>query len=212
MFTTDLWWPILGSYFVCSCTTSLFLYSGHVRRPLLLVTLGYPGSGKTHFSERLAKKDGMVHLSSDEIRARMFEKPTFSIKEHKTVFDFRDFIAGELIEAGGSIICDSNFNFKRHRARMRGIAKRHGAQFAILWVRTHEATALKRVAKRVRFVSRGKKYLHRPLDEEVFNRLRDEIEHPTKSEPVIVVDGHKSFAIQYAQYKKQLRQIQRTKK
>lgn len=177
------------------------------KRPLLLVTLGYPGSGKTHFSERLGKEDAMVHLSSDEIRARMFPSPTYSLEEHKAVFDFRDFIAGELLEAGGGVICDSNFNFKRHRSRMHGIAKRKGAQFVILWVRTHEELARKRVIRRVRYVSRGKKYLHRPLEEEVFTRLRDEIEHPTKGEPVIQVDGHKPFAVQYAQYKKQLRQI-----
>jgi hypothetical protein len=90
---------------------------------------------------------------------------------------------------------------------MRGIAKRHGALCVILWVRTHEDVARKRVIKRVRFLARGKRYLHRPLDEEVFKRLRDEIEHPTRTEPVMQVDGHKPFAVQYAQYQKQLRGI-----
>ena len=176
-------------------------------RPLLLVTLGHPGSGKTHFSERLAMKDDMVHLSSDELRARMYDSPSYEPEEHRLVFATQDALAEKILKVGLSVICDANYNFVRHRTRMRRIAKRCHADCIVIWIQTHEDTALKRIANRLRYVVRGRKYLHRPLDVTIFKRLQEELEHPRKHERVIVIDGHKPFNVQYAQYKKQLRGI-----
>lgn len=181
-----------------------------MRKPIIVVTLGYPGSGKTHFSERLAKKDGFFHLSSDELRARMFVNPTYSIQEHQEVFAFCDFLAKRLLEKGVSVIYDANFNFSRHRARVRRLVTSRAALSVIAWIRTHEETALRRVKNRVRYTGRGKRFLHRPLDETLFRRLQHEIEHPKKSEPVVVIDGHVSFSVQYKQFAAQLSKILKT--
>lgn len=41
-------------------------------KPLLIVFLGFPGSGKTYFARHLAEKIGAVTLNTDALRVSMF--------------------------------------------------------------------------------------------------------------------------------------------
>ncbi len=59
-----------------------------LKKKILITTFGYPGSGKTYFSERLAKEFNLFHLNSDKIRSEIFIKPNYSDEEHKAVLRF----------------------------------------------------------------------------------------------------------------------------
>jgi len=66
------------------------------KKPMILATLGHPGSGKTYFSERLAEERGYFHLSADKLRLMMFEKPTYKKEEHLKLYGFIDGLVFEL--------------------------------------------------------------------------------------------------------------------
>lgn len=169
-------------------------------KPLLIATFGYPGSGKTYFSERLAKEANFFHLAVDKIRLAMFEKPKYTKEEHKAVFQFMDSLAEELLKKGISVIYDANFNFRKNRIEMQKLARRAKATYRLVWVKTNEKKALKRLGQRAKLKNLKRKKLYRPIDIKIFRKLQNEMEIPVKTEPVIHIDGHTNFLKQLEQF------------
>ncbi len=174
-------------------------------KAVLIGTLGHPGSGKSYFSERLAKKADFFHLSVDKVRHALFEKPTYTKEEHEAVYRLVDYLAEELLRKNINVIYDANFSFKRSREKLKHIAKKFHTKHYVVWIQTNEDVALKRIERRSRYKQKDKKLLYRPISLEVFNKLKSEIELPTKGEPIIIIDGHKSFSDQFKVLKKKLK-------
>lgn len=175
-----------------------------MKKPLLLVTLGYPGSGKTYFSERLAKEYHLFHLNGDRIRLAMFENPSYSREEHDMVYAFADYLAETFLKHGVSVIYDANFNFRKSRAKARRIAQKTRAAYRLIWVKTSESKAIERFNKRARLKTLRKKEIYRPIDLNNFKELRDEIQPPGKREPYIEINGHQVFKQQILSFHRQL--------
>jgi len=172
-------------------------------RPYLIATMGYPGSGKTHFSENLALREGFVHLNADRERFRLFKKPQYTKKEHLALSEAMDRTAEELLRQSKSVIYDVNFNKRIHRDRVRGIAERTDAEYLLVHVVTSESVALERLKVRGKNGSQDSE-LYRPIDLEIFHRMKGQVEVPDESEPVIKLDGGASFEKQLAQFKESL--------
>lgn len=168
-------------------------------KPTLYVTLGFPGSGKTHFSERLSRKLGCFHLNSDRVRHEMFPKPTFAKGEHAKVFNLMDYIAGELLARGISVIYDSNNTTHFFRNRLQRLAKNHKAKYLLVHIQTPTEVALKRIGDRHKKVRGIKKVYYKKIGPEVLHGIKNEIEPPTKTEPSVIIDGTKPFKTQYEQ-------------
>lgn len=165
----------------------------YMKKPILIATFGFPGSGKTYFSERLSKRNSFMHLSSDRVRLMMFENPKYTKEEHRLVFRFMDYLAKEFLQHGVSVIYDANFNFRENRQRIRNLAKKVGAGYSLVWIKTDENKALKRTEKRALIKDSKKKQIYRPISKKNFEDLKNEMEMPTKSESFIEIDGHASF-------------------
>ena len=154
-------------------------------KPTLFVTIGAPGSGKSYLAERLCKEYGLFHLRSDEIRKYIFPNPAYSPEENIRLFSLLDFLAEKLIATGVGIIYDANFTLRAYRMKLQKIAKKYKTKYAVLWIQTPLAIAIKR-AKTRKYHQVGKK---------VVMGLHNEIELP-KNEPVIVIDGTKPYRVQ----------------
>ncbi len=176
-----------------------------MKRPILLGTFGHPGSGKTYFSERLAKKEKLFHLSADRIRLKMFKNPKYTLEEHKIVFAFMNYLAEEFLKHGVSVIYDANFNLRKHRQKLNSLAKKANAEYKLVWVKTSDEKAMSRIKKRSKLKNTKKKELYRPIDLKVFKLLKEEMQNPTVKEKVIEINGGISFSKQFESYKKQLR-------
>ncbi|HEY4504450.1 MAG TPA: ATP-binding protein [Candidatus Paceibacterota bacterium] len=153
----------------------------------LFVTMGIPGSGKSYFAERFCKEYGLVHLRSDEIRKLIFAKPTFSREENLGLFSLIDFFVDTLLLRGVGVVYDSNFSLKKRRVRLLKMAKMRKATFAIFWVKTPIDVAIRRAKSRA----------FHPISERVVKLMDSEIEVP-KGEPVVEIDGTKSYKEQKA--------------
>lgn len=171
-----------------------------MKKPVLITTLGYPGSGKTYFAEHLSKEKGFFHINADKVRHTIFENPQFTLEETQCVVRLMEIITEDLLKMGVSVIYDANNNFKIRRKRLEKIGKKCGAQYWLLWIQTDISIAEKRIVKRSS--SKRKNLLYPPLAIEILHKLKDQIEPPTASEPVIVVDGRLPFAKQFAVLKK----------
>jgi predicted kinase len=162
------------------------------RKVFLVATLGYPGSGKTYFSERFAKNHSFFHLNSDIIRLTMFPEPTYNPFESGVVFRMMDFLAGAFLSSGVSVIYDANSTLRIYRKRLQQIAKKRGACYLLLRFKTPLPVALKRLKKRRALKSESKKRYYRPIDDKVLFDIKGEMEEP-RNEHFIIVDGESPY-------------------
>jgi len=172
-------------------------------RPTLIATMGYPGSGKTHFSENLALREGFVHLNADRERFRLFKKPQYTKAEHLALSQAMDKAAEEFLLQGKSVIYDVNFSRRIHRERVRAIAEKVNAKYRLVHLITSEPVALRRLKVRGKDTSQDSE-LYRPIDLEIFHRMKNQVEEPDASEAAIRIEGEASFEEQLAQFKESL--------
>lgn len=156
--------------------------------------MGFPGSGKTYFSSRYAKQEGLFHLNSDRMRLEMFDHPTYQPEEHRQVFRVMDYVAEELLSQKMSVMYDANLNKVIHRQKARDLANTCGAEVILLWFKTPVEVALERIARR----GDGQDKYYRKVSPEVLYRMKDQLEEP-QDEPHIVIDGTADYDTQYKQ-------------
>jgi len=174
------------------------------KKPLLVITLGYPGSGKTYFSERLAKEFNLFHINSDKIRYEIFSNPTFSKEEHYVVFSFIDWLTQELLRKGVSVVVDANHNKYINRVKFLKFASKLKAQHVLVHIKTPVDVAEKRLIKRRNIKNAEKKKYYRPLELSVLHTLKNEIEYPDIKETVLEIDGLEPYRKQVVIFKKWL--------
>ncbi len=167
-----------------------------MKKPILLVTFGFPGSGKSYFSERLSKEKGFFHINSDVIRFTYSKQPTFTKEEHEGVFALMDLITEKLLRSGINVVYDCNTNFRSDRKKLEKIAKKAGANYHLVWIQTDVPVAEKRLIERTKLKGTKRKLLYRPLKLEVLHKLKDEMEKPKGIEQFIIIDGHVPFSQQ----------------
>ncbi|MDD4873413.1 MAG: AAA family ATPase [Dehalococcoidales bacterium] len=133
--------------------------------PTLFITAGLTGSGKSALAEALAKRLGLVVLSSDITRKKLaniwvkehcFEKyntgiysPEFSRKTYDTLFEE----AKKVLSDGESVIIDAAFIKAAGRVTAKELAEEIKAKFFILECTLDEETAKGRLERRLKETS-----------------------------------------------------------
>lgn len=130
------------------------------RRPLLLITHGVSGSGKSYWGRRLAQGLGWLHIRSDVERLRLFGRwgepcaaplqgDPYAPQVSEILYRQRlsDCCAAAL-EAGCSVICDATFLKRWQRLHFRNLAERLGAHWSILPCSCPPDLARRRIAMR----------------------------------------------------------------
>lgn len=153
--------------------------------PTLYLMLGYPGAGKTTTAKVLADLTGAIHLSSDQIRLELFNKPTFSQQEHDELYQYLDKRTEELLAEGKSVIYDANLNRYQHRKEKYSICKRTGASPVLIWVQTPKNLAKERATHETRTHLIPKQ----ETAGQMFERIANIIEEPSDNEPYEIIDG-----------------------
>ncbi|MCA9324430.1 AAA family ATPase, partial [Candidatus Saccharibacteria bacterium] len=79
-----------------------------LKKPVLIMMYGFPGSGKTYFARQFAESIGAVHLQSDKVRNELFEEPRFDEQENEIVSHLMQYMTEEFLSAGLSVIYDGD--------------------------------------------------------------------------------------------------------
>jgi len=93
-----------------------------VASPVLVVVSGLPGTGKSHFSRKLAEQLPSLVLESDALRKRLFLSPSYSGQESRRLFYACHHLIDELLRSGISVILDATNLVEQHRERLYRIA------------------------------------------------------------------------------------------
>jgi predicted kinase len=182
-------------------------------KPLLIVFLGFPGSGKTYFATRLAKKISAVTLNSDALRLSMFGslerieeiRRTDNARLYVDVFGAMNYAAGQALQAGHSVVYDAQQTKRENRLGIEKIAKDTGAIPVLVWIKTSPEVAARRGQEREtradshQYTTEKMTYL--------VNRFEKVTDLPETEENVIEISGELPFEEQLAIFEQKVEAI-----
>lgn len=182
-------------------------------KPLLVVFLGFPGSGKTYFSRQLAEKIHAVTLNSDALRLSMFGslaiierlRAADNSRLYTEVFGAMDYATRQTLLAGHSVVYDAQQTKRENRRGIEKIAQETDAIPVLVWVKTSREVALKRGQERE---AKGDSHQY-TADKMAYliDRFDKVTDLPESTENTIVISGEQSFEEQYMSFQQQLEKI-----
>lgn len=165
-----------------------------LKKPVLIILFGYPGSGKTYFAKDLSNHIQAVHISADKLRNELFENPRFDKDENTVVTHLMQYMAEEFLLAGVSVIYDGNSDKFAKRQSLREIAKKNRAESCLIWFQIDKDSAFSRMKNRDKR-KREDKY-SRIFSKEEFGAYISNIQNPKQDEQYLVLSGKHSPTMQ----------------
>lgn len=128
------------------------------RRPLLLLTCGVSGTGKSTVAAALAERRGAVRLRSDVERKRLYGlAPTevapagvelYGADATRRTYERLQEVAALALQAGESVVVDAAFLRRAERDAMRALAAAHGADCRVVLCQAPKAVLRERLLAR----------------------------------------------------------------
>lgn len=162
-------------------------------KPTIICLYGYPGSGKTYVARNLAGELQLAHVSSDRIRSELFARPRYDPQENAIVTHLMDYMSEEFLAAGVSIVYDTNALRASQRRRLRELARKHKADYLLIWLQIDMETAYSRTQERDRRTA-DDKYAE-PQTKSTYDMQVSGMQNP-QGEDYIVISGKHTFGTQ----------------
>jgi predicted kinase len=174
-------------------------------KPFLLMLYGFPGSGKTFFARQLSEKMQLAHIQADRIRAELFETPRYDKQENEVVMQLMNYMAGEFLSAGLSVVYDANMMRASQRRALRELARKARVQPLTVWLQIDTDTAFNRGQKRDR--RRIDDRYAAQMDRATFDSIASHMQNPTTAEDYAVISGKHVFNTQFGAVSRKMREM-----
>jgi predicted kinase len=163
-------------------------------KPVLICLYGYPGSGKSYVARNLANAVQMAHVSGDRIRSELFENPRYDSQENAIVTHLMNYMCDEFLNAGISVVYDTNSLRIAQRRTLRELARRNKAEYLLIWLQIDPDSAFARTQERDRRTSDDR--YAQTQDPDTFNRTLSGMQNPEPGEEYLVISGKHTFTTQ----------------
>ncbi|MYB40238.1 ATP-binding protein [Candidatus Saccharibacteria bacterium] len=168
------------------------------KRQWVTVMLGIPGSGKTHFAERLAAETGAELIDGDAICGELFTAGIYKTETERRRFsDEYDRRYSRALEEGRSVIRGNQHNSLKRRDELNRRLGEVGVAFFITHMKTPIDVANSRAARRE--INR----YYPPTIRKGFEKIRDNahqilrtFDPPAEHELYVEIDGTADFGNQ----------------
>jgi len=164
---------------------------------------GFPGAGKTYFARQLCDHLQAAHVHGDRIRSELFETPRYDREENEVIAHLMDYMTGEFLNAGMSVVYDTNALRLGQRRQLRDLARKSGAESILIWFQIDLESAYARASKRDR--RRADDKYSPALDRATFERMASGMQNP-QNEDYVVISGKHVFGTQLSALLKRLRE------
>jgi aminoglycoside phosphotransferase family enzyme/predicted kinase len=155
-------------------------------KPVLFITVGLVGTGKSTLARALAGRLGLAVIASDVTRKQLAGIPVtehrfedfyggiYSAELSRKTYDRMFSAAGDILSEGGSVMLDASFIKAEERLKARRLAEEAGADFFIIECRLDEKNIKERLERRLKgeTVSDGRWEIYRP-QKEAFEPVRE---------------------------------------
>lgn len=165
---------------------------------------GFPGAGKTYFARQLCEHLQAAHIQGDRIRGELFDRPQYDQEENQVITQLMDYMTGEFLNAGISVVYDANAMRLKQRHDLREFARKTHAQPLLIWLQIDHESAIARATKRDR--RRNDDKFAMPIDKQIFDRISGGMQNP-QNEDYIVISGKHTFNTQLSAFMKRLREL-----
>lgn len=174
-------------------------------KPLLILLYGYPGAGKTYFARQFCEQVHAAHIQGERIRSELFDQPRYDKEENMVVNQLMDYMAEEFLNAGVSVVYDTNAMRHTQRHNLREMARRHKAESLLIWFQVDAESAFVRASKRDKRRT-DDKYAP-PIDRTTFDAVVSGMQNPRNVEDYAVVSGKHVFNTQFGAVIKRMHQL-----
>lgn len=174
-------------------------------KPLLVQLYGYPGAGKTYFARQFCEQVQAAHVQDDRIRFELFEQPRYDKQENDVVSQLMDYMTGEFLAAGISVVYDTNAMRVPQRHALREMARKSHAQPVLIWLQIDAEGSYVRTTKRDRRRSDDK--YAASIDHAAFDAIAGRMQNPQAAEDYIVISGKHVFKTQLSAVVKRLHEL-----
>lgn len=162
-------------------------------KPVLLCLYGYPGSGKSFVARNLTASAQMAHVNADRIRSELFQNPRYDAQENAIVTHLMNYMTEEFLNAGVNVVYDTNALRLSQRRALRELARKHHAEYLLIWLQIDVESAYARTQARDRRTADDKHA--EPQTQLTFDKQTAAMQNP-KDEEYLVISGKHAFITQ----------------
>lgn len=162
-------------------------------KPVLICLYGFPGAGKSHVARNLTDELLISNVSADRIRSELFESPRYDPQENAIVTHLMNYMTEEFLNTSVSVIYDINAYRVSQRRHLREMAKKHKAEYLLVWLQIDPESAFARTQDRDRRTSDDK--FAEPQTKLTFDKRLASMQNP-HGEDYLVLSGKHAFITQ----------------
>ena len=157
-------------------------------KPHIIIMVGIPGSGKSYFAEKFGETFKSPVINFSRIHRTLFVDPKFNESEDAVVKKAADYMLGEMLKTGRTIIFKGPTGKKSDRIELAKKARSSGYDPIFVWVQTDSVTARKRATKSID----GRP----PMTDAKFDNYLKQFSAPHASERAVVISGKHTYNAQ----------------